>query len=184
MLLDGADLAQFSQPELARWIGYLPQQIQLVSGSVRDNMVLSDPLVSDERLVAASTLACAHEFLIDLPDGYGTEVGEAGQRFSGGQRKRIAIAQVLLHDPVILLLDEPTADLDRVAELAFIGTLKRLSADHTVIVVTHSPALLVQCNGILVLDRGRLAAVGPAAQILPKLGFATPVPSTGERHAA
>lgn len=184
VLLDGADLAQFSHAELSRWVGYLPQQVQLISGTVRDNIALSDAGVSDEKLLAASTLACAHDFLVDLPDGYGTEVGEGGQRFSGGQRKRIAIAQVLLHDPAILLLDEPTADLDRAAELAFIATLKRLSADHTVIVVTHSPAVLVQCNGILVLDRGRMAAAGPAAQILPKLGFPPPMADTGARHAA
>jgi ATP-binding cassette subfamily C protein LapB len=184
VLLDGADLSQFGQKDLSRWVGYLPQQVQLISGSVRDNMTLSDLHVSDEQIVQASTLACAHDFLIDLPDGYGTQVGEGGMRFSGGQRKRIAITQVLLHDPAVLLLDEPTSDLDREAELSFIGTLKELARDHTVIVVTHSPALLVQCNGILVMDKGRLAAAGPAAQILPKLGIPVAAVPSGVRHAA
>ena len=180
VLLEGGDIAQFSHADLARWIGYLPQQVQLISGSIRDNIALSDPAVSDDAIVAAAQLACAHEFIIDLPDGYATEVGESGGRFSGGERKRIAIAQVLLRDPPILLLDEPTADLDQRAEQAFIKALRRLAADHTVVVVTHSPPVLLHCNGILVLDKGRLAAAGPAAQILPKLGLPAPPKAQGE----
>lgn len=171
VLLDGADLTQFAQHDLARWVGYLPQQVQLVSGTVRDNLTLSHPEATDEQIVRAATRACAHAFLLDLPDGYGTQVGEGGMRFSGGQRKRIAIAQVLLHDPAILLLDEPTSDLDREAEQAFIGTLRELAQDHTVVVVTHSPAILMHCNGIIVMDKGRIAAAGPASQVLPKLGL-------------
>jgi ATP-binding cassette subfamily C protein LapB len=171
IVLDGADLKQFSQKDLSRWIGYLPQQIHLVSGTVRDNLTLSSLDASDEQIVRATTLACAHGFLVDLPDGYGTQVGEGGMRFSGGQRKRIAIAQVLLHDPAILLLDEPTSDLDRDAEQAFIGTLRELARDHTVIVVTHSPAILAHCNGLIVMDKGRIVAAGPASQLLPSLGM-------------
>jgi ATP-binding cassette subfamily C protein LapB len=171
ILLDGGDIAQFAQQDLARWIGYLPQQVQLISGTVRDNIALAEPDIDDALIVAAAQRACAHGFVIDLPDGYATEVGEGGGRFSGGERKRIAIAQVLLRDPPILLLDEPTADLDRDAELAFIATLRALAADHTVVVVTHSLAVLSQCNGILVLDKGQLKAAGPARQILPRLGF-------------
>ena len=194
VLLDDADLGQFSQRDLSRWIGYLPQHVQLISGTVRDNIALSDPGIDDERVLEAARIACAHDFIVDLPDGYATEMGEAGSRFSGGQRKRIAIAQALLHNPPVLLLDEPTSDLDRAAEQAFIASLKSLAADHTVIVVTHSPALLTQCNGILVMDKGRIAMAGPAAQVLPKLGLvpaaATPLaagPGTlagGARHAA
>lgn len=171
VLLDGGDLAQFSQKDLSRWIGYLPQQVVLVSGTVRDNIALSDPQVSDEKIVHAAQMAGAHDFVFDLPDGYGTPVGEGGMRFSGGQRKRIAIAQVLLHDPAVLLLDEPTSDLDSRAEQAFVRVLKELSKDRTVVVVTHSPALLVQCNGILVMDQGRLVSAGSAQSILPKLGL-------------
>jgi ATP-binding cassette subfamily C protein LapB len=186
VLMDDADIAQFSQRDLSRWIGYLPQQVQLVSGTVRDNIALSDPRVDDLQVIRAATLACAHDMIIDLPDGYATEMGEAGLRFSGGQRKRIAIAQALLHDPPVLLLDEPTSDLDRHAEQAFIASLKSLAADHTVIVVTHSPALLTQCNGILIMEKGRIAAAGPAAQLLPRLGLAAAVSSSAgvTRHAA
>lgn len=171
VLLDGADIAQFSQQDLARWIGYLPQQVHLISGTVRENITLAEPGIGDDLVIAAARRACAHDFVLDLPDGYATEVGEAGSRFSGGERKRIAIAQVLLRDPPVLLMDEPTADLDHQAEQAFLATLRELAKDHTVIVVTHSMAVLSQCNGILVLDKGRLKAAGPARQILPSLGY-------------
>ncbi len=175
VLIDGADMQQFSQRDLSRWIGYLPQQVQLVSGTVRDNIALSHPDVEDEVLVKAARLACAHDFLVDLPDGYGTQVGDGGTRFSGGQRKRIAIAQVLLHDPPILLLDEPTSDLDPVAEQTFVANLRELARDHTVVVVTHSADLLRQCQGILVMDKGKLVMAGPAVKVLPRLGLAAHV---------
>ncbi len=172
VLLDGADIAQFSQDDLARWVGYLPQQVQLISGTIRENITLAEPGIGDERVIAAARRAAAHDFVLDLPDGYATEVGEGGSRFSGGERKRIAIAQVLLRDPPVLLMDEPTADLDQHAEQALLATLRELAKDHTVIVVTHSVAVLSQCNGILVLDKGQLKAAGPARQILPALGIA------------
>ena len=174
VLLDGGDLAQFAQQDLARWIGYLPQQVQLISGSVRDNIAMGAPEADDAQILQAAQRAHAHAFVVDLPDGYGTAVAEGGSRFSGGERKRIAIAQVLLRDPPVLLLDEPTADLDRQAEQAFIATLRELAATRTVIVVTHSPAVLSQCNGILVMERGRIKAAGPARQMLPLLGLAPP----------
>ncbi len=172
VLLDGADMAQFAHRDLARWVAYLPQQVQLLSGTVRDNIAISDPDADDALIVRAAKMACAHDFLIDLPDGYGSQVGDGGGRFSGGQRKRIAIAQVLLHDPAVLLLDEPTADLDPVAEQSFVSTLKDMAKDHTIVVVTHSPYLLRQCQGIMVMDKGKLLMAGPAAKVLPKLGIA------------
>jgi ATP-binding cassette subfamily C protein LapB len=171
VLIDGADLHQFSQSELAQRIGYLSQTNQLLSTSIRDNIALANPDATDEQIIRAAERSCAHAFIIDLPDGYATEVGEGAQRFSAGQTKRIAIAQALLNDPPVLLLDEPTAELDRDSELRFVQTLKELAKDHTVIVVTHSQFLLSQCNGILVMNKGKLVAAGPATDILPKLGM-------------
>lgn len=184
VLIDGADVSQFSQLDLSRMIGFLTQSVQLVSGSVRDNLVLSDETLSDERIIQAALRAGAHRFIIDLPEGYGTPVGEGGARFSGGQRKRLAIAQSLIHDPPILLLDEPTSDLDPETEQLFITTLKDLAKDHTVIVVTHSPALLMACAHIMVMDKGQIVAAGPSHTILPKLGLtAVKVPSVQEKRA-
>ena len=171
VLIDGADLHQFTQTELAQRIGYLSQTNQLLSTSIRDNIALANPDASDEQIIRAAERSCAHHFIIDLPDGYATQVGEGAQRFSAGQTKRIAIAQALLNDPPVLLLDEPTAELDRESELRFVQTLKQLAKERTVIVVTHSPFLLSHCNGILVMNKGKLMAAGPATEILPKLGM-------------
>ena len=171
VLIDGADIHQFTQAELAQRIGYLSQTNQLLSATIRDNIALANPDASDEQIIKAAQRACAHDFVIDLPNGYGTQVGEGAQRFSAGQTKRIAIAQALLNDPPVLLLDEPTVELDRDSEMRFVSTLKELAKERTVIVVTHSPFLLSHCNGILVINKGKLVAGGPAADILPKLGM-------------
>lgn len=171
VLLDGADIHQFTQAELGQRIGYLSQTNQLLSTTIRDNICLANPDATDEQIIKAAERACAHSFVIDLPDGYATHVGEGAQRFSGGQTKRIAIAQALLNDPPVLLLDEPTAELDRDSEARFVSTLKELAKERTVIVVTHSPYLLSRCNGILVMNKGKLVAAGPADELLPKLGM-------------
>jgi ATP-binding cassette subfamily C protein LapB len=171
VMLDGADIQQFTQAELAKRMGYLSQTAQLLSKSVRDNIALSNPQATDEQIIRAAQRAYAHNFVIDLPDGYSTQVGEGACRFSAGQTKRIAIAQALLNDPPVLLFDEPTGELDREAEVQFVQTLRELAKDHTVIVVSHSPYLLSHCQGVMVMNAGKLLAAGPAAQLLPKLGI-------------
>lgn len=174
ILIDGADIAQFSQQDLSRHIGFLSQQVQLISGTVRENLTISDEDIQDSQIVQAAQLADAHRFIIDLPDGYGTQVGEGGIRFSGGQRKRLAIAQTLIHNPPILLLDEPTSDLDPASEIAFIESIKTLAKDHTIVVVTHSRTLLSYCSSIQIMDKGTIVAGGKAGEMLPKLGIAIP----------
>lgn len=184
ILLDGADLKQFGQRDLAQWIGLLPQQPRLVSGTIRHNIALGNDEVTDEQIILAAKRAGAYDFIVNLPDGFDTDVGEGGHRFSGGQRKRIAVAQTLLNDPPILLLDEPTSDLDTAAELNLVHVLRELAKDHTVVVVSHSPTLLSQANGILVMDRGRMLAAGPAHDLLPKLGLARPTATVASAHSA
>ena len=132
-------------------------------------MGASDP--SDEQILQAAKLAGAYDFIIDLPDGFDTDVGEGGSRFSGGQRKRIAIAQTLINDAPILLLDEPTSDLDSMAERSMVESLKSMSEHKTIVVVTHSPAVLNAAKGIVVMDKGRVVTAGSAKDILPKLGI-------------
>ncbi|MCD6074012.1 MAG: putative ABC-type protease/lipase transport system, ATPase and permease component [Rhodospirillales bacterium] len=169
ILLDGADIAQFSRAQIVSWIGYVPQETVLFAGTIRDNIAYGQPGASDEQLIKAAEAAGVHRFIIDLPDGYGTEIGEAGQRLSGGQRQRIAIARALVSNPPVLLMDEPSGHLDRQAEEELRTTLKDLAKDHTVILVTHSPMLLQGCDNLIALDRGKIALAGPAKDILPRL---------------
>lgn len=169
VLLDGADIAQFTRHQIADWIGYVPQESFLFSGTIRSNIAIMDPNASDEIVLAAAEKAGVHAFVVDLPEGYGTESGEAGTRLSGGQRQRIAIARALLKDPPILLLDEPTGNLDRQAEQALRDQLHILAREHTVVLVTHSPALLAACDSVMVMQSGQVALAGASADVLPKL---------------
>jgi ATP-binding cassette, subfamily C, bacterial LapB len=169
VLLDGGDIDQFSRRQLARWIGYVPQACVLFDGSIRDNIAARDRDADDDAVMAAAQRAGAHDFIVDLPDGYATPVGEAGGRLSAGQRQRIAIARALLGEPPVLLLDEPTASLDRAAEEALRTVLGSLAAICNVVVVTHSPVLLAACHNMVVLERGRLAMAGPSHEIMPRL---------------
>ena len=169
VLLDGADISQFSRQDLARWIGYVPQEAALFHGTIRDNIAGMNPDTPDEQIIEAATAAGAHGFIADLPDGYGTDIGEAGRRLSGGQRQRIAVARALLNDPPILLLDEVAANLDREAEGVLRDTLVARSKDHTIILATHTPIMLAACTHIIGLERGRIAVAGPTKDVLAKV---------------
>lgn len=179
VLLDGADISQFSRAELARWMGYVPQESTLFAGTVRDNITNRYPDATDEEIITAAKASGVHDFIIDLPDGYGSDIGEAGRRLSGGQRQRIAIARALIGNPSVLMLDEPSSSLDRHAELELRDTLKELSKQHTVIIVTHSPILLSACDNLVALDKGKIALAGPAKDILPRLFGVAPAKTEG-----
>jgi len=169
VLLDGGDIAQFTRSELAGWMGYVPQECVLFNASIRDNIAYGQPGCPDEAILAAAKVAGVHHYIVDLPDGYATSIGEAGSRLSAGQRQRIAIARALIGDPPVLLLDEPSASLDRQAEEDLRATLAELSKTHTIVIVTHSPILLPICRDVVVLDKGAIAAAGPAAETLQRL---------------
>ena len=171
VLIDGVDMAQLGQKTLSYWIGYLPQQPRLLGGTIKENIAMGASEVSDEKILQAARLAGAYDFIVDLPQGFDTDVGEGGSRFSGGQRKRIAIAQTFINDAPILLLDEPTSDLDSMAERSLVESLKSMSEHKTIVVVTHSPAVLNAAKGIVVMDKGRVVTAGSAKDILPKLGI-------------
>lgn len=177
VLLDGADIAQFTRRELAGWMGYVPQECVLFTGSIRDNISQGMSNASDEDVLRAAKMAGVHQYIIDLPNGYATEIGEAGSRLSAGQRQRIALARALIGDPPVLLLDEPSASLDRQAEESLRDVLAHLGRDHTVVMVTHSTVLLPACRNIMVLDNAKVAAAGPAHELLPRLfpGYKPPV---------
>lgn len=166
VLLDGADIKQFARKELSQWIGYAPQECVLFNGTVRENIAQTRPEATDAEIVRAATLAQAHSMLVDLPDGYGTLVGEGGSLLSGGMRQRIAIARALIGSPPVVVMDEPSGSLDKDAEANLKATLVELGKSHTVIVVTHSPVLLQACNNVVIMDHGRIRAAGPTRKVM------------------
>lgn len=169
VLLDKADIKQFTRYELASWIGYVPQECALLHGTVRENLVFSRPEASDDEIITACKATGVHDTIIDLPEGYGSDIGEAGRRLSGGQKQRLTISRALLGNPPVLLLDEPSGSLDRQAEEELRDLLAKLAKDHTIILVTHSPVLLGACANMIVMDHGRVALAGPTKDVLPKL---------------
>ena len=177
VLLDGADISQFPRRQLTRWIGYMPQEVVLFSGTIRENILMGSDTATDDDLISAAKLAGVHELIAQMPMGYETDVGEAGHRLSGGQRRRLAAARALIGDPPVLLLDEPSGDLDGEAEKVLAQALRALAKDHTILVTTHSPALLSVADTILVLDRGRVAMAGGAREVLGRLGQGDSGPS-------
>ena len=172
ILLDGADISQFTRQELADWVGYVPQECFLFSGSVRENIAKAKPDATDDEILLAAKRSGADSFIVDMPDGYNTAIGEAGSRLSGGQRQRIAIARALLKQPPILLFDEITSNLDSQAELALRNHILELSRQHTIVLATHSMPLLRACHRIMAMERGRIVMMGPAQGVLARL--ATP----------
>ncbi|MFL2771504.1 MAG: peptidase domain-containing ABC transporter [Rhodospirillaceae bacterium] len=181
VLLDGADIKQFQRRELARWIGYAPQECVLFNGTVRDNITHTKPNASDDEIVRATTLALAHEMLLDLPDGYGTQVGEGGALLSGGLRQRISIARALLGDPPVIVLDEPSGSLDKNAESNLQKSLTEIGKERTVIIVTHSPTLLQACNNVIIMDHGRIKASGPASEVMDNLAHQQNITGTKKK---
>ncbi|MEQ8246249.1 MAG: ATP-binding cassette domain-containing protein [Alphaproteobacteria bacterium] len=169
VLLDGADMSQFTRRELAKWFGYVPQEIFLFNGSIRENIAKANPEASDDDVIRAAKMAGVHPFLIDLPDGYSTDIGEAGRLLPGGLRQRLAIARAFLADPPILIMDEPSSNLDREGEAELVRLLQTLARDHTVLVITHSQNLLQSAGQILVMQKGKIVKAGPPKEVLADL---------------
>jgi len=171
--VDGADTSRWDRDALGEHIGYLPQAIELFSGTVGENIArlnaVSGPEVS-ERVIRAARLAHAHEMILQLPDGYETQIGDSGAVLSGGQRQRIALARALYGEPRLIVLDEPNAHLDKAGEVALIDALVELK-EHgvTVIMVTHSAALMAALDKLALLKNGTLEMFGPNAAVLARL---------------
>lgn len=170
LLIDGVDVGLVDTSWLRRHIGVVGQDTQLFNRSVRENIALSDPGLSMERVMQAAQLAGAHAFILELPQGYDTLVGERGSRLSGGQRARIAIARALATQPRILLLDEATASLDYESERLIHDHMQRIAADRTVLMVAHRLSSLRLASRILVLEQGRLVDQGSHADLMARPG--------------
>jgi len=164
--IDGHDLRHLTQKSLRSQMGVVLQETFLFNTTIMNNIRITKPEATDEEVFAAAQAAEIHDFILSLPDGYQTEVGEGGGRLSGGQRQRIAIAQALLRRPPILLLDEPTSSLSAEMADAINQTIASLAGQHTVIVITHQLKAAIQADCIFVLDRGRLVEHGTHKQLL------------------
>lgn len=168
--LDSADLWQWDREQLGRFIGYLPQDVELFNGTVFENIARFDEDAQDSEVIAAAMNAGAHEMILALPDGYNTTIGTGGRLLSGGQRQRIALARALYGDPALVVLDEPNASLDAVGEEALSQTIKRMKArGQTVVVIAHRPSAVTQADKVLVLDGGKVAAFGPKSEVFAAL---------------
>jgi ATP-binding cassette, subfamily B, bacterial HlyB/CyaB len=170
VLIDGMDLALADTSWLRRQIGVVGQDTVLFNRSVYDNIALGNPGLGMEAVMRCAKLAGAHDFVLQLPMGYDTVVGERGSRLSGGQRARIAIARALATDPKLLLLDEATAALDYESERAIHDNMAQICEGRTVFIVAHRLPTLRLAHRILVLEEGRLVQAGPHAQLIRDAG--------------
>jgi subfamily B ATP-binding cassette protein HlyB/CyaB len=171
ILIDGIDVAQVDPAWLRRQIGVVLQENFLFSRSVRDNIALAEPGMAMERIVQAAKLAGAHDFILELPEGYDTLVGEHGCTLSGGQRQRLAIARALVGNPRILIFDEATSALDYESEAIIQHNLAQMCRGRTVFLIAHRLTTVRAANCILVLDKGRIVEHGTHAELLEHRGY-------------
>ena len=166
ILVDGTDIRAIDPADLRRAVGYLPQNIALFAGSVRANLLLGAPGADDAAILRAASLAGLMDIVNRHPKGFDMPVGERGEALSGGQRQTVALARALITDPPILVLDEPTHAMDHSAEERLKAQMQTELAGKTIIIVTHRESLLSVINTLVVMDNGRVVAVGPKDLVL------------------
>jgi ATP-binding cassette subfamily B protein len=170
IVIDGYDISKLQLGSVRRQIGIVPQDSLLFEGSIRDNIILTSPDASSEEIVQAAKVACAHDFIMELPDGYATHIGERGSGLSGGQRQRIAIARAVLQRPSLLILDEATSALDYLTEREVCLNLKKAFEGSTVFFITHRLSTIRSADQILLMDAGCLVEMGTHRQLLDMQG--------------
>lgn len=180
--LDGADVADWDGDHLGPYLGYLPQDVELFSGTVRENIARMQDADADA-VIAAARRAMVHELILSLPQGYETEVGPAGAVLSGGQRQRIALARALFGDPRLVVLDEPSANLDTDGEAAFMNAVAQLKdRGVSIVIITHRPSILRLADRVLVLRNGIVERFGPRDEVMA--AFVRPRGQAGQSSAA
>ncbi len=166
VMVDGMDLALIDPAWLRRQIGVVLQENVLFSGTLRENIALADPGMPMERVVAAAKLAGAHDFILELPQGYDTVIGERGSSLSGGQRQRVAIARALITNPKILIFDEATSALDYESERIIQDNMAAIAKGRTVLIIAHRLSAVRACHRILTIEKGRLVEDGSHEQLI------------------
>lgn len=168
--IDGADMASWSRSVIGPQLGYLPQQVDLFSGRVRDNISRFENGANAEGVIIAAQAAGCHDMILRLPDGYDTEIGERGAYLSAGQRQRLGLARALYGGPAIVVMDEPNSNLDNQGERALQDAIKNLKARKaTVLIIAHRPSAVTLCNKLLMLEQGQVRAYGPSEEVLAKV---------------
>lgn len=165
--LDGADISQWDADQLGGELGYLPQEVSLMDGTIAQNICRFDPNVDSEAIIAAATTAGVHEMILRLPDGYETAIGANGASLSAGQRQRLALARALYGNPFLVVLDEPNSNLDAEGEAALaeaIQVMRMLGS--IVVVIAHRPSVLAAVDMVGIMQGGRLTAFGPKDEVL------------------
>ena len=180
--IDGHDIRDLTLDTLASQIGMVTQETYLFNDTIRANLLYARPDATDEQIEAACRAANIHDFIVDLPDGYDTIVGNRGYRLSGGEKQRMAIARVILKDPRILVLDEATSSLDSQSEALIQEALERIMVDRTSLVIAHRLSTILAADTILVLDHGRLVEQGTHAELLARGGLYADLYETQFRH--
>ncbi|MEM1306956.1 MAG: type I secretion system permease/ATPase [Pseudomonadota bacterium] len=184
--LDGAALDQWGPDALGRHIGYLPQSVELFSGTVAENIARFDQNAKDAQIVEAAKRAHAHELILGLPDGYQTQLGDFGAHLSAGQRQRLGLARALYSDPVLVVLDEPNSNLDRAGDNALSAAVDGMRArGQTVVLVSHRVQAIGKADMLLYLDKGLQRAFGPRDEVLAQLQQGipeSPVSAEGDRR--
>ncbi|ESY81785.1 peptidase [Mesorhizobium sp. LNHC221B00] len=167
--IDGGDIRNWDSEELGRYIGYLPQDVELFPGTIAQNIVRFEPDAPDEKLVEAAQRAQVHELILGQRDGYSTVIGPTGVRLSGGERQRIGLARAFYGDPKILVLDEPNANLDSDGEAGLErAILQARSRRTTVLVITHRPSIAAKCDRVLMLRNGQVEIYGLTKDVLDR----------------
>ena len=165
----GVDIRQLAEADLRGRVGFLPQDVVLFYGTIRDNIALGDPTINDQMILRASTLAGVTEFIRSNPAGFGAQVGERGMSLSGGQRQAVALARALVRDPDILILDEPTSNMDNASEQMIKNRLKAVMGNKTLVLITHRLSMLELVDRLIVMEGGRIIADGPKNEVLRRL---------------
>lgn len=173
--LGGADLHQYESDRLGHYLGYLPQEVALFSGTVAENISRFDTNAQDQAIIAAAQQAAAHDLILGLPQGYDTVLTDAGGRLSGGQRQRIGLARAFYGNPAVLILDEPNASLDDPGVQALNRAISNArTAGKIILIMSHRPSALAECNLVMIIEGGQMRAFGPRDEVLNRFVRAVP----------
>ena len=170
VLINGIDLNELAISAWLSMIGFVSQDTFIFHGTVKENLKFGYANATDEMVIQAANDANAHDFIMGMPQGYDTIVGDRGMKLSGGQRQRLAIARAIIRDPDVLILDEATSSLDYISEITIQKTISRISSNRTVIIIAHRLSTILNADKIIVLSEGRVVEEGTHQELLKNQG--------------